>query len=596
MLPNPIDDDLLLAIQYQRSNNLLLADQIYESFLKKNPTHPLALSLLGTLYIQKKSPKESIPLFNKAIELDANQPFSFCNLGIAEYEIKRYESSFRNLSKAILLKPDYFEAFNALGKTYIKLGFKEKAFENFTVALQINPTFSEAYRNRADLYYSLGKLNKALDDYRNAISIDPLEPYVIQKYGDLLIELHLYDQAISEFEKLLKIIPNNKSILLNLGICFQNKKNYYKAFEIYNLLLELDRNNLEALNNKAYIYQCLGEYDQAINLYKKIIKIDENFPYAPLNTGIIKLNREEFLEGWKFYEYRAKCEGMLCRTIPSKPELQNFNIKNKTILIWAEQGIGDQIIYASLLLDAFKTNNQFYISLDSRLVSLFKRSFSQFDHVNFISADEKLSESKYDFHLPIGNLGKFFRNSIQDFDIHPLAYLKADRRQVDSLKNELKKGDHKVCGISWKSNNKEIGEAKTLSLTQLLPILSIPNTIFIDLQYGDNSEEKERFLSEYGIEIKSVKEIDNYNDLDGLTSLVDACDYIVTISNVTAHIAGALHKKTYLLLPYAFGKIWYWGESRDYSIWYPAVKIYRNTKSRSWDETIDDLSKKLRAR
>jgi ADP-heptose:LPS heptosyltransferase len=180
--------------------------------------------------------------------------------------------------------------------------------------------------------------------------------------------------------------------------------------------------------------------------------------------------------------------------------------------------------------------------------------------------------------------------------MHPLAYLKADQKQVDSLKKELKKKDHKVCGISWKSNNKEIGEAKTLSLTQLLPILSIPNTIFIDLQYGDNSEEKERFLSEYGIEIKSVKEIDNYNDLDGLTSLVDACDYIVTISNVTAHIAGALHKKTYLLLPYAFGKIWYWGESRDYSIWYPAVKIYRNTESRSWDETIDDLSKKLRAR
>ena len=124
----------------------------------------------------------------------------------------------------------------------------------------------------------------------------------------------------------------------------------------------------------------------------------------------------------------------------------------------------------------------------------------------------------------------------------------------------------------------------------------MPNTIFIDLQYGDNSEEKERFLSGYGIEIKSINEIDNYNHLDGLTSLIDACDYIVTISNVTAHIAGALNKETYLLLPYAFGKIWYWGESRDYSLWYPSIKISRNSKCQSWVETIDDLSRTLRAR
>ena len=587
--------ELSLAIQYHRSNNLSLAEEIYQSFLEKNPEHSLALSLLGTVYIQKKIPKKAIPLFNKSIELDASQPFSFCNLGIAEYELKRYESSCNNLSKAILLKADYFEAFNALGKTHIKLGFNEKAFENFTMALNINPSFFEAYLNRADLYNTLENFNKALDDYKNAINIDPLGPFVIHKYGALLIKLHLYGQAIAEFENLLEIYPNNKSALLNLGICLQKKRNFSRASEIYNTLLQLDGNNLEALNNKAYIFQCLGMYDEAINLYNKIIKIDKHFPYALLNTGVIMLNKEQFLDGWKLYEYRTKCEGMLRLLKSSKPEVQSFNTIDKTIFIWAEQGIGDQIIYASLLLDAFKTKNKLYVSVDSRLISLFKRSFSKFDNVTFISVDEKLLESKYDFHLPMGSLGKFFRNSIRDFDTHPLAYLKADQREVDSLKKELKKEGLKVCGISWRSNNKEIGEVKTLSLTQLLPILSIPNTIFVDLQYGDNSEEKEKFLSEYGIEIKSINEIDNYNNLDGLTSLIDACDYVVTISNVTAHIAGALHKKTYLLLPCAFGKIWYWGQSRDYSLWYPSVKIYRNTKSHSWDETIDDLSKKIRS-
>ena len=596
MLPDTNDSDLMIAIQWHRSNNILLAEKLYQAFLIKNPNHPLVLSLLGTIYIQKKSPKEAIVLFKQSIKLDPNDSFSFCNLGIAEYDLKRFESSFSNLSKAILLKPDYFEAINALGKVYTKLGFTEKAFESFSLSLQINPAFFDAYLNRANLYNSLEKFYEALGDYKKAININPSEPYTIQKYGDLLIKLHLYDQAITEFENLLIVNPNNKSLLLNLGICYQKKGKFLKASGIYDRLLELDRNNLEGMNNKAISYQYLGEYDQALNLYKKIIQIDKHFSYALLNTRVILLNKEDFLEGWKFYENRTKCEGMVSHLKSSKPLLNDFNTSNKIIFIWTEQGIGDQIIYSSLLLEAFKTKNKFYVSLDHRLISLFKRSFSQFDHITFISSDEKLIESKYDFHLPIGSLGKFFRNSIQDFDTHPVAYLKADQIQVDSLKKKLKKEGHKVCGISWKSNNKEIGEAKTLSLTQLLPILSIPNTIFIDLQYGDNSEEKEKFLSEYGIEIKSINEIDNYNNLDGLASLIDACDYIVTISNVTAHIAGALYKETYLLLPYAFGKIWYWGESRDYSLWYPAVEIYRNTKSHSWDETIDDLSKKIRAR
>jgi ADP-heptose:LPS heptosyltransferase len=91
-----------------------------------------------------------------------------------------------------------------------------------------------------------------------------------------------------------------------------------------------------------------------------------------------------------------------------------------------------------------------------------------------------------------------------------------------------------------------------------------------------------------------VGEVDNFNDLDGLTALVEACDFIVTSSNVTAHIAGALNKKTYLLLPFAFGRIWYWGESRTQSLWYPSISIYRSNSSGSWDNPIDALSKNLK--
>lgn len=91
-----------------------------------------------------------------------------------------------------------------------------------------------------------------------------------------------------------------------------------------------------------------------------------------------------------------------------------------------------------------------------------------------------------------------------------------------------------------------------------------------------------------------MAEVDNFNDLDGLTALVDACDFIITTSNVTAHIAGALNKETYLLLPYAFGRIWYWGESRIQSLWYPSISIYRCNSTGTWENAIKDLSNNLK--
>jgi ADP-heptose:LPS heptosyltransferase len=114
------------------------------------------------------------------------------------------------------------------------------------------------------------------------------------------------------------------------------------------------------------------------------------------------------------------------------------------------------------------------------------------------------------------------------------------------------------------------------------------------LQYGETSKEIKNISDHYGIEIISIDEIDNFNDIDGLASLIDACDYIVTSSNVTAHIAGALNKKTYLLIPYSEGKIWYWGESENKSLWYPSIGIYRCGINNLWSDPIQKITTELK--
>jgi ADP-heptose:LPS heptosyltransferase len=122
----------------------------------------------------------------------------------------------------------------------------------------------------------------------------------------------------------------------------------------------------------------------------------------------------------------------------------------------------------------------------------------------------------------------------------------------------------------------------------------LPDINFIDLQYGDTADEKKSLYDDYGIEIKTIDQVDNFSDIDGLSSLIDACDFVITSSNITAHLSGALGKKTYLLTPYSVGKIWYWHENRNKSLWYPSVNIYRQESNNSWNLPIENIISDLK--
>ena len=113
--------------------------------------------------------------------------------------------------------------------------------------------------------------------------------------------------------------------------------------------------------------------------------------------------------------------------------------------------------------------------------------------------------------------------------------------------------------------------------------------VVVDLQYGDTSKERQSFYKKYGINLIKIKEIDNYDDIEGLAALIDACDFVVTVSNTTAHIAGAIGKKTYLMLPKGKGKLWYWSKDNDQSLWYKSIKIMEQKEIGQWNEVIDEL-------
>jgi ADP-heptose:LPS heptosyltransferase len=143
-----------------------------------------------------------------------------------------------------------------------------------------------------------------------------------------------------------------------------------------------------------------------------------------------------------------------------------------------------------------------------------------------------------------------------------------------------------VCGIAWRSANKQFGGEKSIALADMAPVLEAAGLSFVNLQYGSVDAEIEQAREALGVSIHQVPGLDVFNDIDGLLALIDACDLVVTTSNVTAHLAGAMGKRGCVMVPYAKGRIWYWHLKDAFSLWYPSLRVFYQEDPKSWSSTI----------
>ena len=262
--------------------------------------------------------------------------------------------------------------------------------------------------------------------------------------------------------------------------------------------------------------------------------------------------------------------------------------KITNLLVIAEQGIGDQVLFYSLLNELLKFNINVTVMTDAKLQSLFHRSIK---NILFIERGKKIDEEKFDAYIPMCDLGKIFRNSYSDFQNFNGKYLIADETRVRLIQSKMQKSKIK-CGLSWKSNNPYIGRDKSFQIEMLEPLLKNQNIQFVNLQYGDVKNDLEIMKDEYHCDILDTKDIDNYNDIEGLVALISSCDIIVTADNSNAHLAGALGKETYLILPKTNSLIWYWEHQiNETSLWYSSVNTFKQIKTDQWNDPILRVNK-----
>ena len=270
---------------------------------------------------------------------------------------------------------------------------------------------------------------------------------------------------------------------------------------------------------------------------------------------------------------------------PDKPSWKGE--REKHVVIWKEQGIGDQVIFLSSMSEVRDMCASLSVYVDPRLQPLCRRAMPE---INFVKDINELKEVESDYHLPLGSVPGLIRSDITDFNRTVTGYLKADPQRVESIRQELNLNDKTVIGISWKSLSQTY-KRKSIKLHDLGCLFSGLDVVLINLQYGDVDEEIKEFREETGIEVVQCSSVDNREDLDGLAALIEVCDLVVSTSNVTVHMAGALAKETWVLLHYV--SLYYWLLERTDSIWYPSLTLYRQPTLDDWDSVYKSIRKDL---
>lgn len=604
------DEQFLKAVDLHKSGKLDQAKKLYEQVLRGDQKNFQIHLLLGILNIQDKNYKQAIIHLSNAEKIDEKDITLLMNLAIAFHKLNNFDRSINYINKVLQLNPSNSDALNNLGNIYKDANQLDKSIEAFDKAIKLNhkknifklnkanalikfrkynhalsqldliqhdkELFSEVNKSLIKIFVDLKEYDKTIIVCRKFLSRDYISNSDREEITSRLISTLLTVNELTEIPNLLEKLTDEFSKKLYRALYLFKKKSFEESKNILSDLSKIYKQNNQIFHNLGEIYLSDLDYKNAIKCFKKSIEINPTFNQSKISLGLCQLALNNYIEGLKNFLSYQDTEEFLYKYPLIGEKWKGENEASPTC-IYLDQGVGDAIFFANLISELENFNNDFYFVCDTRLKNIFSRSFNP--KYKFITIKE-LRSSKINFKF--SNHGTFlfqlFEKQINSLKFEK--YLVPTKLKINKpIKNNL------VAGISWDSKNPTFGKDKSIKLVSLIKKLKNKYSMFINLQYGNFDLDLEQIEKKFNI--KFIKHNnDNFNDLEGLMSLMQNCDEIFTIDNTTVHLSGAMGIKTNLLLPNNHSKnCWYWNAHlHNQSHWYPSVKIHWASKNSSLED------------
>ena len=444
----------------------------------------------------------------------------------------------------------------------------------------------EGKLQQAISFYQVGQLQQAEQICQQILRDFPKHAETLHLLGLIAHQVGDYRIATSLIAQAIEIDPNQSSFFYNVGNALREQGRLDESVDAYQQTIHIQPDHADAYNNLGNVLKEQGKLDESIDTYQKAIEIQPDHADAHKNLGIILLLKGNLSQGWKEYGWRWKCDDIISRNRDfPQPSWDGTNLNGKSILVWAEQGIGDEIMFTSILPTLSQMTEKTIIECNLRLVPLFQRSFPQ---IQFFSRQNlphpHLLDENIDYQIPMGGLGRWLRTDEDSFEWSKQSYLTACTNRSAKIRKRYQKlaGGRMLVGISWKSTgiNQRRALLKSTVLEDWTSILSQQDCYFINLQYGDVKEELTQLQQQTDLIIYQDEKIDSLRNLDDFAAQVSALDLVISTSNTTVHVAGALGKPVWTLLSYV--PDWRWMLEREDTPWYPSMRLFRQSETGDW--------------
>jgi len=445
-------------------------------------------------------------------------------------------------------------------------------------------------------HHKSGELLEAAMRYREAIRLDPENAEAHHNLAGVLQDQGWVNDAIEELETALKLRPDYAEAHYNLGNLLHKQDRFKEAVRHYRRAVALQPKLGPAHNNLANVLKEIGEFDAAREHYDRALALDPHNTDARFNRAILMLLRGDLKDGRREHESRFLRKDLGHRVFPASfPPWDGSDPAERSLFVYAEQGVGDEVMYASSIPLLVERAERCVVQCDPRLADLFKRSFPSAQIVGAPREENPellRSLGKIDAQVAAGSLPMLLQIGTPDSPV-TAPYLRPDPNKVTVWRRRFASlGGRANVGIAWRSlGDVKERAARTIALERWEPILQAPEVNFVNVQYGPTSQEVASVRERSGVAIHDWEDLDRFKDLDGLAAQLAALDLVITIDNSTAHLAGAVGTPTWILLP--FVPDWRWMLNVTATPWYPHTRLVRQRSRGEWNDVIERVADAL---
>ena len=530
---------------------------------------------------------EALALVPEIISRQTSAP-ALRRVGDALLAAGHAQAAMQAFGAALALQGDDVSSLLGQARSARLLGLMEDAVDSLEIALAHDPKAMDALLELASLYQEAEAWREAASLIERALQIEPGRAELWLRIVTLRDRCQEFDAAANAGERALALDPASVTAWNIVGMLHLERfGDPHRAESCFRQALSLDSSCDEARANLGLALQEQGLFDAALAHYDDALTRTPHFPEFRWNRGIAHLIQGNFAAGWADYEFRFdRRHGRSRRSFPFPPWDGDFRLQG-ALLVYAEQGLGDEIMFASCLPQLTDRGMAVVLECNPKLESLFRRSFEQIEVRGQPRGNDRSWLNEFPSlsrQVAIGSLGRWLRSDMLQFPAHR-GYLKADPARIEKWRERLaSRGDRLSVGLLWRAGTmKTRGSQKSIPLETLRPVFDLPGVHYICMQHDLRGEERE-LLAAHGSSVSIWPEA--LTDLEETAALCAALDLTIAVPATNAHLAGALGRPTWILLSASPEWRWLWrGES---SPWYPAARLIRQRRSGDWRSVVED--------